>query len=521
MERSQVDALHQKAAEQYLEGNYAAACACWRKVLQADPADDKALEGLRLCELLEPGGDPAAEPVDLDVLAEMAEAEPRTVSEAAPLDDEDALNLESGAVGDPLSGIAAETELHGRVQELLREAHAAAEAGYDDDALGILARLFILDEDHAEARELEDRLRVHRARSAAEQEDLIAEGVQWLEAGRLEDARRRFAEMLEEVPDHAEIRHYLEVAEARCRAGDRDPGITAVPLQEIAVAQPEPAPVELQLGGGDGAKPRIRRAPVPVNDEPAVASAPPRPSRSRPIALAAAGIVVLALAGWFGRGFLPGSGVTDSAAADRQARAKIEKAGTETTALLAQADRLTAETVGTDATPPPAPAQDAATALADGAAAFDRGDFAAAVVAFDRAAKLAPGNPEALRRLADAGRRYRETEALRTELDRALRIFDEGDYAGALRILYRLPEGADPAYVTRLRRDGWYNLAVVSLKAGEPAEAAAHLREALEVQPDDAEAGRFLELARRYADTPRDRTYYAAVEPLEFRPTPR
>ena len=53
-----IDQLHQQAAAQYLQGEFNAAMESWRELLSLDPEDERAREGLRLCEMLaEEGGD--------------------------------------------------------------------------------------------------------------------------------------------------------------------------------------------------------------------------------------------------------------------------------------------------------------------------------------------------------------------------------------------------------------------------------------------------------------------------------
>jgi len=53
-----VENLHQQASTLYLQGEYVAALGAWRQLLKLDPKDERAREGVRLCELLveEEGG---------------------------------------------------------------------------------------------------------------------------------------------------------------------------------------------------------------------------------------------------------------------------------------------------------------------------------------------------------------------------------------------------------------------------------------------------------------------------------
>jgi tetratricopeptide (TPR) repeat protein len=47
-----IDNLHQKASAHYLQGEFQAALKAWRELLKLEPEDDRALEGVKLCEML-------------------------------------------------------------------------------------------------------------------------------------------------------------------------------------------------------------------------------------------------------------------------------------------------------------------------------------------------------------------------------------------------------------------------------------------------------------------------------------
>jgi tetratricopeptide (TPR) repeat protein len=50
MDNNESELLHEQASSYYLEGDIDAALATWRRLLEADPADDRAREGVDLCE---------------------------------------------------------------------------------------------------------------------------------------------------------------------------------------------------------------------------------------------------------------------------------------------------------------------------------------------------------------------------------------------------------------------------------------------------------------------------------------
>jgi tetratricopeptide (TPR) repeat protein len=47
-----IDSLHQQASAHYLQGEFQEALESWRQLLKLDPEDDRALEGVKLCEML-------------------------------------------------------------------------------------------------------------------------------------------------------------------------------------------------------------------------------------------------------------------------------------------------------------------------------------------------------------------------------------------------------------------------------------------------------------------------------------
>jgi hypothetical protein len=67
---------------------------------------------------------------------------------------------------------------------------------------------------------------------------------------------------------------------------------------------------------------------------------------------------------------------------------------------------------------------------------------------------------------------------------------------------------------------GWYNLAIVALRAGDCREALSHLRDGLEVVPGDPDSEKLRAFAERYQSAPKDRSFLDQVEALAFRPIP-
>jgi len=76
-------------------------------------------------------------------------------------------------------------------------------------------------------------------------------------------------------------------------------------------------------------------------------------------------------------------------------------------------------------------------------------------------------------------------------------------------------------HVEAIKVAGWYDLAIVALRAGDCKEASGHLDELLALSPHDEDAQRLKEFAKLYAEAPKDRKFLDMVEALKFRDPPQ
>jgi len=148
------------------------------------------------------------------------------------------------------------------------------------------------------------------------------------------------------------------------------------------------------------------------------------------------------------------------------------------------------------------------------------GDFAAAVVAYNEAIQLDPANLDAREGLSAAAAQYKAQKSDAEALKAIETAFAGGEYASALRLSYRLPGTVDALRIDRIKQAGWYNLAVVALRAGDCRGASSNLDEVLGIAADDADAKKLKDFASRYAEAPKDRAFLDTVEALPFRPFP-
>lgn len=590
------ETLHERASEHYLNGRFQEALEAWRELQRLDPEDERAIEGLRLCGIMndsedlgsakgsaevdstEPQDPPAAqagpapaapataatdEVADLDFDLSVLDSAPAAPSPSAALPDPDRqnegidlgeepvglvpvepdnLDRPSGyppvraaeaavAPGQPAASLATapasdpiEDQLNRRVRDLLNDARAAADQGDREEALSILSRVAILDEENNEASELEAALRSEISQSAQEIDHWLTEGVQWIEEGRFEEAVERFKRVLEQSPDHREARAYLEQAEQRLAGGGAG-------SEEVAAAQGEsliaplldPPETSAAQPAGEIAPPTVALAREGSEDTPLVDLPPmePVPVPSGPskrqvrpqakLAVLVVLILVVGGVGWllFGGGDGPGASGADFGATATAPPSPAGDAGSGDAVHAAGAPTGPASNIER--------AEGVAAAMRRASNARSRGDFEEAILAYNEALSLDPDNRAAREGLFQAGEIFRERRALNDQLRKARIAFEDGEYTAALRLFYRLPDDSiDDATLTRYKVNGWINLGILGLKAGDTERAIESLGDALELSNNHPEALRLMAFAEAHHDTATARSYYVEVNALEF-----
>lgn len=556
MERhEQIDQLHQQAAAQYLQGEFDAAMESWRRLLSLDPEDERAREGLRLCEMLAEEGDGVLSPgSDIQTPgAEQVDLEPETAVDSAPawdlgavdgpptsapdparqgqgIDpgaDPEPLSLDLDALGEPGESFDAvpatsdaASELESRVAELLAEARAARDAGDADHALSVLSRVFILDEENAEAEALQAELQPHdEPDQNAEEQAMSAEEAPILGDLDLAVSDEIGAATAVEAPAPPAVQHQTEATPAMPEIDLPSPGEPGPPADSYAeTATPSGVP---GLSEDPAEEPPLSFDEF--DEKIACAPAPSRvvvPSRSLPIKpIAIGGAALLALAGSFAAwkmftGGEPDAGVEPEPVAVRTPAADAEPSA----AAENEVPEPPADTAAPSQVPVVASDETVAEIIERASLAMENGDYAQAVVGFNQALTADPGNRLAQEGLAAAGGYYREHKELIESIERARAAFDNEDYRGALKIIYRLPENAgDPTRYDRWKTNGWFNLGVGALHGGNCTEAREHFGEARVMDPGDPQIASSIELAKQCRQTPKPPGYFDRIAVLAKR----
>jgi tetratricopeptide (TPR) repeat protein len=455
---------------------------------------------------------------------EMTEPEMDVEEEALQEPEEEAFGLEPMSPAAGAESSAAANELHRRVADLLAEANAKSAAGENDEALAILSRLSILDEENAEAAALREKLQSGGASSLDKVEQAIIEGVAALEADRLDDAERYFNSALELAPGHREAEHYLEKV-AEKRSGSMIPGLDGgedlLGSTDMLASPPTTAAeipsggVPLAAPGGDApAKSKVGRparsgAPdaldAPVLKPASHTKLPPM----KWIVFGGLGAIALICGFIAVPQLMGGRAKSVPVPPPRPARTKPKStpkidASSPAGATMSPADRAKAIVSG----------------LAHGQAQTQAGDFGGAVMSFNDVLRVDPANLEAKAGLNQAAAAYKAQKAEQDALESIRSAFKDGEYTSGLRLAYRLPPSISKAYTDTVKVIGWYNLGIVAMRAGDCREAVAHMNDALEIAPEDAESLQLKALAERYMGAPKDRQFLDQVESLPFRQLP-
>jgi tetratricopeptide (TPR) repeat protein len=162
-------------------------------------------------------------------------------------------------------------------------------------------------------------------------------------------------------------------------------------------------------------------------------------------------------------------------------------------------------------------AEGVAAAMRRASDARARGDFEDAILAYNDALSLDPDHAAARAGLFDAGEIFRERRAINDQLRKARIAFEDGEYSAALRLFYRLPENSvDDVTLTRYKVNGWINLSILGLKAGDTEQAIEHLADALELSNQHPRALHLMVFAEEHDGTAIARSYYVEVNEMEF-----
>jgi len=498
-EQRDVENLHREASGFYLKGDLQSAQRVWREILTLRPQDVRAKEGVRLCDQFSDGvgsNDASAGPPEPAKPASVPSSPSSVIADDAGKG-AGLWNWDEGAKGDqppaaePTSaaeqfgstsieppppeaesvppaeqpepsedvGEAAEIELRRRANELLDGAQACLEAGEQDEALAMLERVLILDEENEAALSLKAKIEFE-AEAAIEPEQAAVEP----EGGLVEGIETNAAQAVPEAPS------------------------------STAAADPEAGPVVGEIDFDDVSDPDIPGGDEFGGEEVAPKSSPARKRfdlsaftrlpdltvfKGRgPWLYGAVGVVLIAVVAFV---VLP---MIASDAPVLTVEVRPEMAAPEPDAAVPDQPAGVPDGTAVEPTEDGSADERFVALLADARAAMDRGEFEVAVVACNSALEIRPGHPQVAAMMREAAASYREQAELETKWRVAREEFEAGNYREALRLFYRLPEDQEPERVKRYLFNGWYNLGVMELRGWHCEQALEALDEARTIDPD-------------------------------------
>lgn len=424
---------------------------------------------------------------------------------------------EPDAIGPaPSSAATSELELRRRANELLANALVAMEAGNEDEALRTLDRVLILDESNEAAAALKERIgaarraqpagspRVEHAAPAGGALEVEGEDDRELDrppGGHVDPASSGAKEMEPDLGDERPLELAPIDLDVNAAAAH-----TPLPVTELP---PDDEPSAQDAGwdeaeGADAADPDLAQTEVPA----ARAAGPRRWA-------AIGGVALLVAAGaWYFLGRGDDSPPVDEAAVAAESVDTALSGGKKPPRGNAGAGPAagSAATAPAGAGPSEPAHRDVAALLARADAAFAAGDYKEAIVDYNAVLKEQPDNDDVLAKFEKAGDLYRKERERVEKWEHARSAFRDGNYQEALRLFYRLDATEDPQRVQRYKVNGWYNLGVMALRAGDCKTARSNFKDARDVQGNDSGLLGVMQLARSCPTGTELRQQVAAIE---------
>jgi len=524
--------LHQQASAEYLQGKFDAALATWRQILAGDAEDERATEGVRLCELLtedaatEAGAvvnEKAEDPIEFEVPIVEIDLPPKptvdplrqaegidlgNAPEALELDGEiqESLSEDVEAELDPIvDGIfdddtapdvpdTSMDELKEQVQNLIHEGQAAFESGDLVTARSALTGVFILDKSNTDALRLQEQIEkgVPPSTEQADVADLDAPDY---------DATPGAFDLAADAPADPAVTEVLET----------EPVVDEALASEIL---DDPAGDSFPEFEGDS-----EFADDTEFEEPDETS---EPSKIKLPQFDLAGLKTR----WIVIGVVFGIFVVVGVGFYMKLRAIETREVPTPIALPAEvapvpAPEAQARQVEPEPTPQPnvAPTEDLATLLERGNKAFAAQEYSAAIMAFDAVLKQQPSHLEANERMESATELYRQQREIQQQWIAAASLFRDREYRSAMQMFYRLPQDSqeDRARLNGYKENGWYNMGLLALRSGQCARAREHFDEAASVDPEDADIAMALALCDTCEGGSRRNGFQRAVAAMSIR----
>lgn len=446
--------------------------------------------------------------------------------------------IEENGLEDNVAGFGAESPAPfslggegGKVGAFITEGKRLTSEGKYQEAIDILTRVFILDEENQEAQKLIDEAKELDLNREREINVILNEAMSAYDLKELEKAKSLFNKVLAAFPGHREADYYLKEIEKQEN-----------PESGFELETPGSSGFELEDGGdssfvfesSSGAstddlaslvEKQPAAAPTVSGKFPAASVAKKlEPGKNVPYGLVAIiiGALILVSALFFVVPMLW-----------RQFFSPVPKAQSIPV-------KPVKKTASADTKKPPLPAvplelrKSFADIVAEAKKAMEEKQFEKAVKLYTTAANMDKADLNVRMALESAKMHWSEQQAelvkvqkFITDYEKATQYFKTQEYGEAIRISWRLIYPKDQEVfavkmgkadlIKKIIRNGYYNWGVKDLKTGHPLSAKKNLQDLMDFAPTDSKGRELLDFSKKYTKTPTDDYYESYVQELSYR----
>lgn len=429
-------------------------------------------------------------------------------------------------------------EEESKPEKLISEGKELITQGKYQEAIDVLTRVFILDEENVEAQNLIDDAKTKLQQREQEANLILNEAISIYDSGDFEKAKEMFLKVTGIIPGHREALFYLNEIEEKKSASSFQ---LETPFQtESSQAQDnfsfDTSGMEdlssLVTEEKEESSPAFKVETKPPEIEPPALTSQkkvlPKKKEGKEIPYTLIAIIVIGLA-VVGAGFFFVPIIWKSMFSPKQVAQTIPRKPPKEKPKQAQSS------TGQESPKVPANSVRSVTeVLLEAKTAMQEKQYEKAINLFSEAEKLGGQTIEIRTNIENAKvllEQQKEEEAkvqrFVTDYEKAVKFFKMAEYGEAVRICWRLiyPKEQEQFalqmgkadQIRKIIRNGYFNWAVKDLKAGNVLVAKNNLKDLLDFDPKDSKARELFNFTTRYLNKPLDEDYQSYVQNLTYR----
>lgn len=423
-----------------------------------------------------------------------------------------------------------------KVENFIAEGKELIASGKFQDAIDVLTRVFILDEENKEAQVLIDEAKEKLQGLEQKVNFLLNEAISAYDIQDYEKAKELLNKVMEIFPGHREADFYLKEIEAKSQGSgfqleESSQGSAGFALEEQDSFTFEPSGVEGDLSSLISTPKAEIKKEVPISPQPIVAPKPQiepqkvktkKEGKKLPIGIIAGILAVLIL---ISGSFFVVPIIWEKLFTPKTAGLKIPPP---------MPPKKEEPKKPQQQQQPVQPQKTLSDILLEANTAMQAKQYEKAVNLYSQAESLSKSDLEIkskleAARIALAKQQEEEARVQRfvSDYEKASKYFKMSEYGEAVRISWRLiyPKEQEAFAVQmgkadsikKIIKNGYYNWAVKDLKAGNPIVAKKNLQDLLDFDPRDSKARELLAFAQKYSSAQLDEDYRQKVQELSYR----